>query len=352
MQNKKSDIKPYQLVIIVLFFITALSIYFWLGSERSRYKGISYLHYQHDILSMVLGSELLRVGKDDEFSATSLEGFGVTNVTGGISYFNNGDILLRDKTAGLKRCTLDEPSKNCSSVAQGETYGKSFRTQILDNGQLIVTNTSKHRVVWYDENGNILGEITEGFKFPNQISLVNQTLYVANTQGHSISKMDLTEPSDIGDESRWEQWSLNQGVAGDLKHTFPTELIKLESSMAVLSHSGFLRFGNIYLFDNTGRLTKAFDLPDGADIYSIALFKGDIIASDFAQHKLYRFSEQGEYLGELHAPDVQEKLKNNALNYQRFTQYIYFLCIVAVFVFVILVSLGLWLEYMRKKAAK
>jgi len=352
MQNKKSDIKPYQIVVIILFFLAALSIYFWLGGERAKYKGVSYLHYQHDQLSMVLGNELLRVGEDGEYSAVSLEDFGVSNVTGGISYLHNGDILLIDQPAGLKLCSLDEPTKTCSSVPQGESFGKSFRTQILDNGQLIIANTSKHRVVWYDDNGDILGEMSEGFKYPNQISLVNQTLYVANTQGNSISKIELTEPGDIDNKEGWDQWSLKQGVAADLKHIYPTEFIKLEKSMAVLSHPGLLSFGNIYLFDESGSLTKAFDLPEGADIYSIALFKGDIIGSDFAQHKLYRFSKQGEYLGELYAPEVQERLKNNALNYQRYSQFIDILFIVSGFVFVILVLLGLWLEYMRSKTAK
>lgn len=370
-----SDVKPYQAALIIAFFVCIFVSVFFLMDKRNEFKGASFLHYQDGFINILLDDTIHRYSDYGDYSQIYLPDLGIESLVGGFSFFPNGDLLIRKDASGfdlwnkilvylrvsgkgtaknesatLVRC--DVVAKACVEVTNDVSFERSFRSHVLDNGHIIVADTSNHRLLRFDEDGALVEKAEKGFRFPNKVQVINDRLYVANTNRNAISILDLEGKIDISASDRWQHWSLKSGVAKENKHTFPTEFVKIEKGLVVLSQGISLARGSLYLMDSKGSLQGVFDMPRDTDIISIAPYRGEILASDFSSYKVYRFSQRGELLGELNSPELVAALEANKHGYHQYDQYLTYLYIVGGIVFVFLFIIAAWLEWARQKHQK
>lgn len=377
MTTQKSDIKPYQAVVVIAFFTIMFISILVLIDMRNSYKGASFLHYQNNALNILVDNTIYKFGDYHDHSEIPLQNYNIHALVGGFSYYPNEDILLRqgsrelgiidsilvflrgsgkltskDKEASLVRCQTSTMNNICNQAIQNETFERTYRSVILKDESVIIADTSNHRLAWFDPAGKLIQEVTNGFRFPNQIEVINDTLYVANTNRNAISMFSLENHALLSELEKWEHWSLKSGISSEKGHIYPTEFVKVEKGLAVLAHNNSLARGDIYLMDAQGEVIRAFERPLNADIISITPFRGEILAADYSNYKIYRFSQLGQLLGEFSPPNLSKVMHNQRIQYAMYDQYLLYLYIAAGIVFAIFFAMGAWLEWSRHKSKK
>ncbi|TNC82710.1 MAG: hypothetical protein C9356_02200 [Oleiphilus sp.] len=376
MTRKASDLKPWQAVIILVFFLTLLAAIFALQIKKSQHTGASFIHYADRHLNILMGNEILRFRDDGRFSQINLQELGLSDITGGFDFFENGDLLVRSNApdpgfldsilvflrvsgqvtathpdAILLRCSVANPSiSSCYSFQKDISFERTFRSALVGD-HLLVADTSRHRLLHFGPQGHLLDMLDEGFRFPNQISVINDTIYVANTNRHGVSYRVINGDVSLGQSKDWQHIDLQQGTATSKEHVFPTEFVKLEKGLAVLSQGPGLKLklGNIYYFNQEGQLESAFEAPSGADMISVAPYKNGILASDFSNFRIYRFDQQGRYLGDFNAPEYLSAAAERQADRQRYEGYLRVVYMLGAAVFVFFLGIGIWLELARQR---
>ncbi len=377
MARKHSDLKPWQMILILSFFLVLMAAVFALQIKKGENTGASFLHYADQHLNILLGDRIMRYREDGRFSELDLKALGLSNIVGGFDFFPNGDLLIRSNAASLGfvdsvlvflrvsgrvtaehpeaillRCSLQTVSiSSCKPYSTEVSFERTFRPALHD-GQLLIADTSRHRLLHLDDQGKVHNKPEKGFRFPNQIAVINDIVYVANTNRHSVSYRTLTQDDWLGGQEGWQHFSLRQGIAKQRNHIYPTEFVKLEKGLAVLSQGDGLKLGNIYHLNNEGLIEDAFDAPNGADMISIAPFKNEILASDFTNFRIYRFDRQGRYLGDFDAPEYRAATRALEQNRQRFDSYLMVVYVLGGMVFLFFLAIGIWLEVARNRHEK
>ena len=380
MSKQSMDVKPWQAALIIGFFVIVFGLITYFITIQASTTGARILHTRDGLLNVLVGNQILRYDAKGGYSEIKLETYGIHKLMGGFDFYSNGDILLRaqaddlgffDKLAvffrGSGRLTTPNTDATlmrcrtqgdfaCQPIGSRISFERSFRPFILDNDQVLIADTSRHRLLWLDAQGTLADSLDTGFRFPNKIGIHDGNLYVANTNRNQLSWVAFDALDRAGMNfpaiDDWESWSLSQGESGAAKDTFPTEFVISDKGVVVLSQGQNLKLGNLYYFDYDGDQLNAAEKPEGADIISIALFRGEILAADFTRFKIYRFSQTGQYLGELVLPELQAVLNAQAQAYARYDTYILWTAVVAVVVFIFFFAIAVWLEKTRQQKAQ
>jgi hypothetical protein len=144
-----------------------------------------------------------------------------------------------------------------------------------------------------------------GFKFPNQILIHDEKLFVADTNHHEIRIVNpLTES--FGEEFGRE--NVTPELANAARQNWPSHFIRVDDGWWVNNMRTGMNQGGIYIFDDKWRLIRKLDLPDDADPIALLAFGDTVWISDWYNDKVRRFSKAGEALTDLESVGLQRIL--------------------------------------------
>jgi len=339
------DIKASTLIIVVLIFGSLLYAKFWASSEAKSINVYSYIHQHPEGGSYIkLNNKLMGFNPKSELIATiDLAKFNVQeNNSSDFAFFSNGDLLLRKKAQqknfienlqryfrftnptnkispddqeGLFRCNL--LSYTCTSFTQQAlNINGAFSLAIdIKTDRVFIADSSRHQVYMYSSDGLEL-DTAKNFKFPNQIEVANNQLYVADTNHHRLASFDISK-NEIGEIK--QSFDTRTTASRKLMETWPSAFLLIENQRWIINSKNGMSYGGIYIFDNLGGFLKKLKLPAEADPFALIQLGDQVLISDFSLDRIYRFSLEGEQLADfksLELQKIQKQLTEKSVYYQ------------------------------------
>lgn len=332
-------------VLLFAVFGALLGLKFWADDKALDFRGPDHMHTDTaGNLYIQIGNVLLK--HDDKgtyLTQYDLTAFGINDYYGDFSFFNNGDILIRRGTdelsilekykryrrmtnktplaaandeSGLFRCSLE--TQQCSRFGDGAIdFNRTFHLSIDSQTENVyIADSSRHTLRLFDVNGVQLAVDNNGYKFPNQLSLIDNTLYVADTNHHRIISLDPS-PDNFG------KLIENHPILSDNPEVITVALQQLKSQIwpATFVHTkdlwwvnvmnNAMRDGDIYLFDPNWHLLGMLELPEGADPMDLVRYGDSILISDFTLNRVYRYDIDGNYVDDFDSTGLQQVIDAN-----------------------------------------
>ncbi|MCH9696470.1 MAG: hypothetical protein K0U68_00025 [Gammaproteobacteria bacterium] len=339
------DIKPGTALLIILIFGGILFAKFWALSSSYAVQVFSYMHHHPDGGSYIMiNNQLLGFDSSGSYQASidlKLMQVDEDSQTD-FAFFSNGDILVRQRSRdnnfiedlqryfrftdltdqistdakdGLFRCNPDtfeckaftEPALNLHSAFSITIDWQTNRVFIADSG--------RHRVDMYTANGQLL-DSHHAFRFPNQLEIVDRRLYVADTNHHRLIAFDITG-NEFGDVEESFDTRTEQSIK--LGDVWPSAFLLIGDQRWVLNQKQDMSLGGLYVFDSDGAYIKTVTLPEAADPFALLRVNDQVLISDFRQDRIYRYSPDGQLLGDFNSPVIR-KLRENLTEQRRFYQ--------------------------------
>lgn len=198
---------------------------------------------------------------------------------------------------GFYRCNII--AKQCHPFGKGiPRLDSSFRLAIDDRDNTVyLAHTSTFKLYKIDHSGNILAESKDGmFEFPNQIEIVGDALWVADTNHHRIAQ--LSTHTDTFAKLLGE---FSAKLGGE--HRFPHDFAVDASGerLWVVIGDNAMDNGRIASYKFDGELLGETTGAIGRDPLSIRYWKDVIWLGDLEQPKLQRLTVDKNSLNQLSA---------------------------------------------------
>ncbi len=357
-------------VIIVILSILSMGTKFWADAEALSFHGPSFMRVTpKGHLAIVIGRTIYVVDKKGlTKQIIDLESVGIQN-HGDFDFFKNGDLLiyhgasefsfiesierfLRRKeerqdtptgNVGLLRCNNE--GKNCEKFSSElPAFHSSFRLNIdRKTDTVYIADTPRFALYKLSEEGGILATKKDGFKFPNQILLHEEKLYVANTNYNAV-KIVHAETEKFGEEISSHKTKVSRD------NIWPSQLLVTQDKWWVMIAGDGMSDGRLQIYNNDWETIYSPKLDIAADPMGIVFFADEILAADWSNFKIYRFDQSGKRM-----PDFKNKeidiLFNDANQKILFYKSISFYGLIA---FIIVVIFGFIAAYKvdRKEAVQ
>jgi hypothetical protein len=331
-----SNVHPLVVVLVLVLTGIAIATWMWGSGAAANIGGPSELKVDPDGHAYVqIQGKLVEHDANGQYLSThDLRDMGVNLFLGSFDFFSNGDILLRrgpdprstsdnfrafqrkkneqsiepdSPASGLFRCELD--TKYCERFGQTGVDFKAAHGMFIDRetDEVYISDTTRHLLRKYSSDGVALADPVAGFRFPNQILIFDEKLFVADTNHHEIRVVDTST------ESFGEELGRNS-VAPELatadRRTWPSHFIRVGDGWWVNNMRTGMNQGGIYLFDDSWRLIRKLDMPDDADPIALLAFGDEIWISDWYNDKVRRFSTAGEPLADLDSVGLEKILSH------------------------------------------
>ena len=327
-------LKPTTVLLILLFFGALLGAKFWAGQQALMVPHLGRMHPHPDGRIFVqLGVELYAFDSEDgPGERFDLNEIGIAEMVGDFAFFNNGDLLIRKgpydpgllenlrrffrlsnrqpeiadgDEVGLFRCRLE--------TAQCEPFGprmlnlnSAFHLTLDPATQWVfLADTSRHRLLLFAPDGEELDRFAQGLKFPNQILFRDGHLYVANTNHHALSSIEITES---GFGRKEQDIPVDPAPARTAGQTWPMSMLLHDGLWWVINGDNSLARGGLYLIDDDGAFVRRLELPLDADPMEIVALKEQVLVADFSYDRIYRFDAAGEPLPDFDLPLLTQRL--------------------------------------------
>jgi len=329
-----SNVHPLVVVLVLVLTGIAIATWMWGSGAAANIGGPSELKLDPDghVYVQIQGKLVEHDANGQYLKTHDLSDMGVGLFLGSFDFFANGDILLRrgpdprsasDNFRAFQRKT-NEQSIEPDSPASGlfrcelgthhcERFGKTGVDFKAAHGMVInrktdevyISDTTRHLLRKYSSDGVALAEPVSGFRFPNQILIFDEKLFVADTNHHEIRAVDSSTGS-FGDELGRN--SVTPEIATAERRTWPSHFIRVGDGWWVNNMRTGMNQGAIYLFDDNWRLIRKLDLPDDADPIALLAFGDEVWISDWYNDKVRRFSTAGEPLADLDSAGLEKIL--------------------------------------------
>jgi len=331
-----SNVHPLVVALVLVLTAIAIATWMWGSGAAANIGGPSELKLDPRGHAYVqIQDKLVEHDANGQYVKTHRLGdMGVDLFLGGFDFFSNGDILLRrgpdprssadnfrafqrktneqsiepeSPDSGLFRCELD--TKHCTRFGQTGFDFKAAHGIVIDRktDEVYISDTTRHLLRKYSSDGVELAGPISGFKFPNQILIFDEKLYVADTNHHEVRVVDpLTES--FGDELARKNVIPEAATAA--RQTWPSHFIRVGDRWWVNNMRTGMNQGGIYLFDDNWRLIRKLILPDGADPIALLVFGDEVWISDWYNDKVRRFSTAGEPLADLNSTGLDDILEH------------------------------------------
>ncbi len=330
------ELSPLATTLILAFFLILGGLLYW---SYSRYLDTPRLtHMRLDPMGQLyvqLGSELFVYGPDGQYADwIDLANLGAESRIGDFAFFSDGDLLIRqgggDRSlafnilrylrvtnrtpdtrvegadGGLIRCDLDnlecqpfgDPPPNLNDAFHLELDWKTDRVFLAD--------TSRHRIQMLSPGGTRVARAEGSLRFPNQTLYRDGELFVANTNCHEIAVFaaaddQLTPLVERGFPTVPE----GADLAGRI---WPTALLTLDEEIWVINSDHAMSKGLGLRFTPSGRLLGRLEAPDDADLFALARFNDQVLATDYANHRIYRYALDGRRLGDFEGGPLKARV--------------------------------------------
>ena len=187
------------ILIVVIFFGTLLYFQSWAGAQWRKNQGPVLLAKDHQgNLYVMVKSVILRYDSQGKYvDQRDLKIIGIETLTGGMSFFPNGDLLMvpqnfspniLENILAVYRVTKPTPSFLASGLGRlsrckwqdliceslpniPDHFTQVLWTDIDENENIFLADISQHKVYWLDSKGNVLDalEDSEKIQFHNQL---------------------------------------------------------------------------------------------------------------------------------------------------------------------------------------
>jgi len=165
-------------------------------------------------------------------------------------------------------------------------FDRAFRVFIeRDTDTVYLADTSRHRILKLDSTGKLLAT-AEGFKFPNQIALVNDKLWIADTNNHRFVAVSPKTES-------FGKVLSEIAITPDSLHIWPSAFVQVDRDWWVLAMGDNMSYGRVVRYTDTGVELDQLDMPSGADPLSLALWGDNILVADYGRLAFYRYDRRG-----------------------------------------------------------
>ena len=327
-----SNVHPVVVLLVLVFTGIAVAVWMWGTNEAASIGGPAELKLDHrGHVYLQVQNSLIEHDVDGRYVAThDLEALGVELFLGSFDFFSNGDILLRlgpdprsfgdnlrafqrktnqaslapeSPESGLYRCNLAE--RRCTPFANGSIDFKAAFGVFIDreSDTVYITDTTRHLLRVYSAAGDALQEPLGGFQFPNQLSVHDDKLLVADTNHHGILALELSERR-IGEAIALH--SVTPDVATAAGQIWPAHFVRVGDTWWVNNMRTGMNEGGLYVFDVAWQFVKVLELPSDADPIALAVIKDEVWVSDWNNDSVRRFSTNGDVLADLDSTGLMQ----------------------------------------------
>lgn len=318
-----ANVNPVIAALVIALTVLGIGIWTWASSQAKEIGGPSEIRVApNGHLFIQMQNQLLEHDESGRFVRRhDLRDLGVERVIGALDFFSNGNVLLRRgpdtrtlmqnirafqrKTnlqsivpttpdTGLARCDLI--AKSCVTFGESPVDFKTAFGVYIDRrtDDVFVTDTSRHLLRKYSSDGAPVGGPVAGFRFPNDIMLLDDELFIADTNHHRVAIVaPLTQMfgTSIGEVD------VVPAQAKQSRQSWPSDLARIGDTWWVNNMRSSMRDGGVYVFDSAWAFKGKLPLPDDADPIDIREFNDEVLISDWRNDRIHRFSHAGRPLG-------------------------------------------------------
>ncbi len=320
-----AKVHPLVAALVILATLACIGVWAW-GSGQAKEIGgpAELLVAPSGHLYVQMQNYLLEHDAEGQFvKRHDLSALGVERVLGAISFFPDGEILLRrgkdertlldnfraylrlqnEKPAlaaspesGLYRCSLE--SAECRPFGSDRIdFNAAFSVFIEPTGDAVyVSDTTRHVLRKYSIDGEHLADSETGYKFPNELLVHDGRLYVANTNHHEV-RIVSPETESFGREIATVD--VIPAVASRDQQIWPSHVARVGDDWWVNNMRSNMNEGGIYVFDDLWQFKVRVDLPEGADPIALVPFNGEVLVSDWNNDRVHRVLVNGVRVGDL-----------------------------------------------------
>lgn len=344
-----SEVHPAVVAVVLFLTAVALGVWMWGSGAAAGIGGPAELRTGPDGHHYVqIRHYLVEHDEDGDFVAThDLDSIGVELFLGSYAFFSNGDVLLRrgpdprsfadnlrafqrrtnlssisPETAdsGLFRCDLD--ARLCERFGDPGVDFKAAHGIFIDRAtdEVYVSDTTRHVLRKYSAGGDQVAVTGEAFRFPNELTLHDGRLYVADTNHHVVRIM-AAESGSYGDLV--DSIDVVPGEAALAGQRWPSHFVRVGDGWWVNNMETGMDLGGLYVFDDDWNYVRRISLPGNADPISMLALDDEVWVSDWNNDIVRRFTHDGKPLSALESAGLEDILARSRIERREYTLYGY-----------------------------
>ena len=331
------NVHPAAAALVISVVVLAIGGWLWCSHEAKRYGGPAGLAVDPSgHLYIQVQNTLLEHDVDGRFIARhDLATLGVGTLLGDVAFFSNGDVLLRRgedtrsmldtvraylrqtnrrdiasaaPDTGLARCQLS--SGQCENFGPTPIDFASAFSLYIDwtTDDVYISDSSRHLLRKYSRDGLPLAEPVAGFRFPNELTLFEGALLVADTNHHRIRSVD-PRTDRFGQETRVA--AVVPPQAANNQQRWPRSFLRVGDRWWVNNMQSGMNFGGIYEFDTDWRFLRQIALPDQADPIAMIEFGDSVLITDWYGDRVHRLSTSGDARSDFDSEGLREIVEHS-----------------------------------------
>ena len=204
----------------------------------------------------------------------------------------------RQSQAGFYRCSLSGSS--CESLQNLEAAW-NYKTFIDDESdEIYLSSGTDHILSKYDQKGNLTAKKAGDFKFPKRIREHGGELYVSDTNNHRVVFIDHKN-NDFGRTIQSHPSSTNENQTA----SWTLDAVFLNDSWWVLNAGDGMENSKLMRFDQNWDYKNTIALPDKAEPADLLVRDSNLLVSDRSLGVIYQFDGVGNKLAEITSPSVK-----------------------------------------------
>ncbi len=341
------DLSPGAVAAIVLYFLIVLGIGFWArgvatavpgpGALKQSEQGDVYVQVGLELLRVTPGGvdvrayDLARLGVDRLFDFVLLadekilvrlgpyEKTFLENIAMYLRLPNTKPVPVMPAGTGLYTCDL--AAMSCTPFSHNfDMDSTHWLAYDRETQEVYVADTSRHQLHKLGADGVLRATQSEGFIFPNHISVVDGKLLVVDTNNRAIKLVNgRDEP--FGALVR-EENPVNSSVR-NAGHGFPSMLADVGDEHWLLIMNNSMARGGVYRYAQDWRYIDRVALPDAVNADYIGRVGDGIWLSDGNGWKVIQLNAKGVQVGELRSPEFLQRMAENKLLHERWMNFSY-----------------------------
>jgi len=355
-----SKVHPLFAAFVIVLSILMVAAWMWSSGQAKQFGGPARLAMDPSgHLYIQIQNILLEHDTDGRFiKRHDLSQLNVEHVLGAVRFFSNGDLLLRrgvdsrtllDNIRAYMRLSNEKPLH--PDLADTGIYRCNLQThscsifgpKLIDfaaafglyidprTDDVYISDTTRHTLRKYSAQGESLGQAIDGFRFPNQLLIHDNRLYVADTNHHRIR---IVEPGTESFGTEIASANVIPPEARKNKQNWPSQFAHIDDDWWVNNMRTNMEDGGIYIFDPNWVFKRKVDLPDGADPIAIAAFGEEVLITDWNNDRVHRVTTDGRLLGDFQSSGLEEVIAESVSLRWQYQSYAY-LSVAAFFLIIV-----------------
>ncbi len=304
------SVRPTTVVLTILVFGSLLAGHFWAqGIALNQPFPTDLAVTPEGKLAILYGPDMV-VGNSDGQVTYSLSSMGVGEGAGGLAFNDDGGVLLGENTDGSTRLFICRPDENqCQPFARTGSYPKRSFAPVYFTNQWYIADTANHRILVFEPDGNLSATLDVGLKYPNQLLVQADSLYVANTNRHEILELIPTEKNSF----RRIRHSVEPSTK-PFNERWPISVAKLGDYWWILNTKNHLIKGSIHRYSQDWEFVDRIELPEGAEPVRLLAWDDNIYLTDGNTRTIMRFDQEGKELPPLGWTELERLRKEYSDN--------------------------------------